>query len=40
MQINPTTLKDIAAIINASYVGNDHHLITGFNEILIKNLMF
>lgn len=33
MQINPTTLKDIAAIIEATYVGNDHHLITGFNEI-------
>ena len=33
MQINPTTLKDISAIIGASYVGNDTHLITGFNEI-------
>lgn len=33
MQINPTTLKNIAAIINANYVGNDDHLITGFNEI-------
>jgi UDP-3-O-[3-hydroxymyristoyl] glucosamine N-acyltransferase len=33
MQINPTTLKDIAAIIGATYVGKDTHLITGFNEI-------
>lgn len=33
MQINPTSLKDIAAIISAKYIGNDTHLITGFNEI-------
>ena len=33
MQINPTSLKDIAAIISAKYIGNDEHLITGFNEI-------
>ena len=33
MQINPTSLKDIAAIISAKYIGNDAHLITGFNEI-------
>ncbi len=33
MQINPTSLKDIAAIISAKYIGNDDHLITGFNEI-------
>ncbi len=33
MQINPTKLKDIAAIIGAEYVGDENHLITGFNEI-------
>ena len=33
MQINPTSLKDIAAIIGAKYIGNDTHIITGFNEI-------
>jgi UDP-3-O-[3-hydroxymyristoyl] glucosamine N-acyltransferase len=33
MQINPTSLKEIAALINAEYVGSDTHLITGFNEI-------
>jgi UDP-3-O-[3-hydroxymyristoyl] glucosamine N-acyltransferase len=33
MQINPTKLKDIAAIIGAEYIGIDNHLITGFNEI-------
>lgn len=33
MQIKPTTLKEIASIINSVYVGNDLHLITGFNEI-------
>ncbi|MBC7695020.1 MAG: UDP-3-O-(3-hydroxymyristoyl)glucosamine N-acyltransferase [Burkholderiales bacterium] len=33
MQINSTTLKDIAAIINAEYIGNDLHIISGFNEI-------
>ena len=33
MQIKPTSLKDIAAIISAKYIGNDVHLITGFNEI-------
>ena len=33
MQINPTTLKDIAALIGAEYIGNENHLITGFNEI-------
>ncbi len=33
MQINPSTLKEIAAIIKAEYIGNDHHIITGFNEI-------
>lgn len=33
MQINPTKLKDIAALIGAEYVGNENHLITGFNEI-------
>lgn len=33
MQINPTSIKDIAAIIEAKYIGNDHHIISGFNEI-------
>ena len=33
MLIQPTTLKQIAAIIKAEYVGNENHLITGFNEI-------
>lgn len=33
MQINPTTLKDLAALIEATYIGNDEHLITGLNEI-------
>lgn len=33
MQIRPTTLKDIAAIIQAEFIGNENHLITGFNEI-------
>ena len=33
MQINPTKLKDVAALIGAEYVGNKNHLITGFNEI-------
>lgn len=33
MQITPTPLKEIAAFINAPFVGNEHHLVTGFNEI-------
>lgn len=33
MKITPTSLKEIAKIINAKYVGNDNHLIYGFNEI-------
>lgn len=33
MQINPTKLKDIAALIGAEYIGSENHLITGFNEI-------
>src|SRR4051812_12597642 len=33
MQINPTTLKEIASIVNAKYIGSEHHLITGLNEI-------
>jgi UDP-3-O-[3-hydroxymyristoyl] glucosamine N-acyltransferase len=33
MQINPTKLKDIAALIEAEYVGDENHIITGFNEI-------
>lgn len=33
MQITPTTLKTIATIINAKFIGDDNHIITGFNEI-------
>ena len=33
MQIKPTTLKEIAALLNAGFIGDDNHLITGFNEI-------
>ncbi len=33
MRISPTTLKDVAAILGAKYIGPDNHIITGFNEI-------
>lgn len=34
MKINPqTTLKEIAALINCKYIGNDNHVISGINEI-------
>jgi UDP-3-O-[3-hydroxymyristoyl] glucosamine N-acyltransferase len=33
MQITPTTLKTIAALIDVPYIGADSHIITGFNEI-------
>lgn len=33
MRIKPTSLKDLAAIINADFIGNDEHLIYGLNEI-------
>jgi len=33
MKIKPTSLKEIAGIIKARYIGKDEHLITGFNEI-------
>ena len=33
MKIKPTSLKEIAKIISARYVGDDNHLIHGFNEI-------
>ena len=33
MQIIPTSLKQIAAIINAEFIGSENHIITGFNEI-------
>jgi len=33
MKIKPTSLKEIAAIIQAKFIGNESHLITGFNEI-------
>jgi UDP-3-O-[3-hydroxymyristoyl] glucosamine N-acyltransferase len=38
MEIHPVTLKEIAALIKAEYVGKDDHVITGFNEIhRVKN---
>lgn len=33
MQITPITLKALAEIIKADYLGDPNHLITGFNEI-------
>ncbi len=33
MKIKPTSLKEIAGIIKAKYIGPDTHLIYGFNEI-------
>lgn len=33
MQITPITLKALAEIIHAEYLGDANHLITGFNEI-------
>lgn len=33
MKIKPTSLKEIAKLINAKYIGDDNHLISGFNEI-------
>lgn len=33
MKIKPTSLKDIAGIIQAKYIGDESHMITGFNEI-------
>lgn len=33
MQIPTTPLKDIAAIIEAEYIGSDNHPVSGFNEI-------
>jgi UDP-3-O-[3-hydroxymyristoyl] glucosamine N-acyltransferase len=33
MKIKPTSLKEIAKLINAKYIGEDSHLIHGFNEI-------
>lgn len=33
MQITPITLKALAEIIKAEYLGDPNHLITGFNEI-------
>ena len=33
MQITPTSLKDIASLINAEIIGSESHIITGFNEI-------
>lgn len=33
MKIKATPLKEIASIIHAKFIGNENHLITGFNEI-------
>lgn len=33
MQIHPTALKEIAALLNSEFIGNADHLISGFNEI-------
>lgn len=33
MKIKPTSLKDIANIIQAKFIGDESHVITGFNEI-------
>jgi UDP-3-O-[3-hydroxymyristoyl] glucosamine N-acyltransferase len=33
MDIKPTSLKEIAALLNAAFKGEPSHLITGFNEI-------
>ena len=33
MQIKPTSLREIASLINSDFIGNPEHLITGFNEI-------
>lgn len=33
MQIQPTSLKEISAIINSEFIGDENHLISGFNEI-------
>lgn len=33
MQIKPTTLKELADIIKAEFIGDANHIITGFNEI-------
>ncbi|MBL7931715.1 MAG: UDP-3-O-(3-hydroxymyristoyl)glucosamine N-acyltransferase, partial [Bacteroidia bacterium] len=33
MQISPTSLKDIASILGSEFVGNEKHIVSGFNEI-------
>lgn len=33
MQIVPTSLKEIAQLIQSHFIGNENHLISGFNEI-------
>ena len=33
MHIKPTSLKEIASLINSKFIGDENHLITGFNEI-------
>jgi UDP-3-O-[3-hydroxymyristoyl] glucosamine N-acyltransferase len=33
MQINPTPVKDIAALIGSEFIGDARHLVRGFNEI-------
>ncbi len=33
MRIKPTSLKEIAELIQSKFIGSDNHIITGFNEI-------
>lgn len=33
MEINPSTLKEIASLLGAKFIGKEDHLITGLNEI-------
>jgi UDP-3-O-[3-hydroxymyristoyl] glucosamine N-acyltransferase len=33
MQIQPTPVKEIAALIHSEFIGNETHLVLGFNEI-------
>lgn len=33
MQIQPTSIKEIASLIQAKFIGDENHLVLGFNEI-------
>ncbi len=33
MKINPINLSALASILGARYIGDEHHIVTGFNEI-------